>query len=170
MTLAELEKRGRELDEQQPDLINNLAHEIKTDDLATIIYTSGTTGEPKGVMLTHLNLVSNRSLLQLIIRLAMTMSHFPSFRCRIFLNARRCTCTSIAGWRSTTRVSGYPGPNLREVRPTIWSACRASLKDICTHQRKDRREGQTKTRHAFMGCLCRQAYSQWPWRKAETRA
>jgi long-chain acyl-CoA synthetase len=35
------------------------AREVTPDDLATIIYTSGTTGEPKGVMLTHRNLVAN---------------------------------------------------------------------------------------------------------------
>jgi len=32
---------------------------ISPDDIATIVYTSGTTGEPKGVMLTHRNIVSN---------------------------------------------------------------------------------------------------------------
>jgi len=35
------------------------ARQVAPDDLATIIYTSGTTGEPKGVMLTHGNLVAN---------------------------------------------------------------------------------------------------------------
>jgi len=35
------------------------AMEVTPDQLATIIYTSGTTGEPKGVMLTQLNLSSN---------------------------------------------------------------------------------------------------------------
>jgi long-chain acyl-CoA synthetase len=33
--------------------------EVLDDNIATIVYTSGTTGEPKGVILTHLNIVSN---------------------------------------------------------------------------------------------------------------
>ena len=59
LSLAQLETRGRELEGQRPELADELARAAKPGDLATIIYTSGTTGEPKGVMLTHANMVSN---------------------------------------------------------------------------------------------------------------
>ena len=59
ISLAELETRGETLAAADVDLVTRNAHQIKPDELATIIYTSGTTGEPKGVMLTHANLVSN---------------------------------------------------------------------------------------------------------------
>src|SRR5262245_42549476 len=55
--LSALEKRGADELGRQPQLFDQLAAISKPDDLATIIYTSGTTGEPKGVMLTHHNLV-----------------------------------------------------------------------------------------------------------------
>lgn len=39
--------------------VQSIMNGIKTEDLATLIYTSGTTGRPKGVMLSHRNLVAN---------------------------------------------------------------------------------------------------------------
>ncbi len=48
-----------ELDELTRDLPQPRHEDVEPEDLAEVMFTSGTTGDPKGVMLTHGNLMSN---------------------------------------------------------------------------------------------------------------
>jgi long-chain acyl-CoA synthetase len=120
LTLAQLEERGRGLEQIDVELIDILAEETTPDDLATIIYTSGTTGEPKGVMLSHGNLVSNLidSTGHLVIGKQDTvlsvlpLSHVYE-RQAMYMYLHHGIAVYFAESLQTI------GANLREVRPTI---------------------------------------------------
>ena len=96
---------------------------VDPDDLATLIYTSGTTGVPKGVMLTHRNLVSNILSSCEVLRVVPSdvgLSFLPlshSFE-RILDYAMFHGGASIAYAEDTDKVV----ENLQEVRPTVMGA------------------------------------------------
>jgi long-chain acyl-CoA synthetase len=121
ISLAELETRGQALEQAEPDLIANIAHQIKPDELATIIYTSGTTGEPKGVMLTHANLVSNLIDSSSHLSFAhedsalsvLPLSHVLE-RMAMYMYLYHGMATYFGESLDTI------GPNLREAKPTIF--------------------------------------------------
>lgn len=55
---------GTEILKKTPNLVRERAAKSQRDEVFSIIYTSGTTGEPKGVMLTHGNVLSNVEAIQ----------------------------------------------------------------------------------------------------------
>jgi long-chain acyl-CoA synthetase len=106
------------------DLYVSTAAQIKPDDLLTLIYTSGTTGNPKGVMLTHNNLVSNVLSSQTVITLYDTdslVSYLPL--CHIFERmAGFYLAFSVGGSLTIAESIDTVAELMRQVRPTMMTS------------------------------------------------
>lgn len=115
------------------DQINTIKQSIDPYDLATIIYTSGTTGNPKGVMLSHNNIVSNVTTIIKLIPInggERTISFLPL--CHVFeravLYAYIYACVSVT-FCGTDNLGGESG-DLKRVRPHFFSTVPRLLEKV----------------------------------------
>ena len=120
-TLAEFAAAGARRLEREPDAVERRAATVTPDHLASLIYTSGTTGDPKGVMLTHRNFVSNVLQAREYIDVGpsdTTLSHLPLSH--VFERMAGLYTTIHAGV-SIAYAEGFEtlATNLLEVRPTV---------------------------------------------------
>ena len=123
MPLEELEDEGQRQAGHRPDAFDAYLAAVRPDDLATIIYTSGTTGEPKGVMLTHSNFMSNvlsitRGLPIGPTDVALSVLPLSHIFERAGFYVFCYNGVSVYYAASFDQV----GENLREVRPTVMTA------------------------------------------------
>jgi long-chain acyl-CoA synthetase len=120
--------RGNDISD---DEIERRKSNIKAEDLATLIYTSGTTGNPKGVMLSHDNIVSNvygsRKRLP-VDQYSKAVSFLPLCHIyeRMVVYLFMYTGVSIYYAESMDTI----GDNIREVQPQVFTAVPRLLEKV----------------------------------------
>ncbi len=120
-TFKDVQEMGNIYKNNHPKHFSESRKEVKENDVCTIIYTSGTTGEPKGVILTHKNILSN---------VHAALQSFPIYESDVFLSflplchifermagyyAGFSACSSICFAESIESVA----QNMLEVKPTV---------------------------------------------------
>ncbi len=121
VTLSRLMAAGRQWLPENAERLEAIWQNIDENDLATLIYTSGTTGDPKGVMLTHKNFISNVEACCKCVRVDSTdvfLSHLPLSHVLERMSGYYMpvyTGSVIAYAESIDQVS----QNMTEVHPTI---------------------------------------------------
>jgi long-chain acyl-CoA synthetase len=119
-------------DGSNQDEVEERKNEVQPHDLATIIYTSGTTGKPKGVMLSHNNIVSN--VLDSAPRIpfeestSVALSFLPICHIfeRVILYIYQYYSVSIYFAESIEKISD----NIKEVKPTVFTVVPRLLEKV----------------------------------------
>jgi len=121
---------GKDTGNQQE--VEDIKKTIKEDELATIIYTSGTTGRPKGVMLSHKNIVSDvlmsEERVPFVKGESVALSFLPVCHIyeRMILYIYQYVGVSIYFAESIEKVSD----NIKEVKPHVITAVPRLLEKV----------------------------------------
>jgi long-chain acyl-CoA synthetase len=113
--------------------IDTISDRIKTHDVATIIYTSGTTGHPKGVMLTHHNILSNaRTSGDILMQVPMVNKRALSFLPLNHIFEKMVAYIYLFYGFSIYYAESMDtiGSNLREAKPYIFTAVPRLLEKV----------------------------------------
>jgi long-chain acyl-CoA synthetase len=119
--------------EDMDDEIDRISKTIRPDDVATFIYTSGTTGNPKGVVLTHRNIVFNVETMRTLIPIKAGMrvlSFLPVSH--IFERAVLYAYTAYGASVSFTTPDrlGGEGGDIKVIQPNFFSAVPRLLEKV----------------------------------------
>jgi long-chain acyl-CoA synthetase len=104
-------------------MVQERMDQVKPEDLLTIIYTSGTTGNPKGVMLSHQNVLSNVLACEEPIpadKSSKVLSFLPV--CHIYERMLHYLYMYIGASIYFAESMETIGDNIREVKPDVFSA------------------------------------------------
>ena len=142
---------GRAYWKENEGMLSSLAQEVTPEDLSALIYTSGTTGQPKGVMLTHRNFVSN-TLASLDRVPFFETDHHLSFLplCHSFERTAGYTAVLSCGARITFAESiDTVSANLVEVSPTVMISVPRLFEKVYTAVSKSVEEGSGVKKKIF---------------------
>lgn len=117
---------------QDLELLEASKYQVKPSDIFTIIYTSGTTGTPKGVMLTHQNVLSNVTSISKIMTPTKGSSKVLSFLplCHIYERAGSFAFMQMGYSIYYAESMDTIGDNLKDIKPEIFNTVPRLLEKI----------------------------------------
>jgi len=122
LTLAEVMARGEAWRQDNATALRDRAAAVGPEDLLTIVYTSGTTAEPKGVMLTHKNVLSNITGVSAVLHFGASDSFLSVLPAWHMYERIMDYCALAAGGQLIYTDRRHIKDDLQHVRPTVFAA------------------------------------------------